>query len=180
MKQLFRFIATVAAIIGTGTLHIAWITIFPYPLNLINIATIALVYLLLTRRVTAAIATAFAVGVVIELYSVTPFGLLLGALIVALLVGAFLAMRVLTTNSFWGGVALCLLMVVINRLTFMGFFVIMGLVSGAGAQLSVQTVESMAGEGIMTTIAAAVLFAILPLPHRIATVHVTTPYVTHI
>ncbi|MEK7481599.1 MAG: hypothetical protein AAB633_02575 [Patescibacteria group bacterium] len=179
MKALFRAIAIIAAIIGTSTLHIAWVTIFPYPLNLINIATIALVYLLLTRRVTAAIATAFSVGVIIELYAITPFGLLLGAFIVALLAGTFFAMRVLTTNSFWGSVALCLVMVVVNRLTFIALLIIVGLISGAGAQLSVQAVESMVAEGMMTTVAAALLFAALPLPHRVATVRVARPYGIH-
>lgn len=176
MKPLLRIIFAIVAIIATSTLHIAWITVFPYPLNAINIVTIALVYLLLMRRVPAAIATAFAVGITIELYAVTPFGLLSGALMAALLISAFFASRILTTNSFWGSVALCLFMVVVNRVTFMGLLTLVGLIRGAGAAVSLQLVESMATEGIMTTVAAAALFAFLPLPHRTATIHVATQY----
>lgn len=176
MKPLLRTAFAVAVIIATSILHIAWITVFPYPLSVINIVAIALVYLLLMRRFSAALATAFAVGITIELYAVTPFGLLLGALLLALLASAFLASRILTTNSFWGSVALCLFMVMVNRVAFVGFLTIALLLQGAETPLSLPLFESLLAEGLMTTIAAAVLFALLPLPHRTATVHIPTSY----
>lgn len=176
MKPLLRTIFALAIIVVITTLHIAWIMIFPYPFNTLNVIIIALVYLLLMHRIAVAIAMAFIAGITIELYAVTPFGLLLGALLLALLVSAFFASRVLTTNSFWGSVTLCLFMVVINRLAVMAFLFVMGFVQGEGGTFSLQLLESMVAEGVMTTLTAAVLFALLPLPHRTATVRIATPY----
>lgn len=176
MKPFLRAVLAIAAIIAITTLHIAWVTVFPYPISALNIITIALVYLLLVRRIAVALAAAFAVGLTIELYAVTPFGLLLGALLIAFIASAFFASRILTTNSFWGSVALCFFMVVVNRITFVVLLTIVGFTQGEVAAVSLQFMESMIAEGIVTTIAAAVLFALLPLPHRVTTVRITTSY----
>lgn len=173
---MFRSFLATLAIVGTGALHIAWTSVMPYPLNTVHITMIVLVYLLLTKRTILAIATACSVGFIIELYAVTPFGLLLGSLLGALLVGAFLAFRAITTISLGGATALTFIMVVVSRIAFWILFGFVALANPAITLSLVSIIESIFVEGLTTTIVATLLFALLPLAHRQPTVRVEKPY----
>lgn len=165
---MIKTILAICAIVGISALHIALVSVLPAPLNTVNITVVALVYLLLTRRTALAIATAISVGFIMELYAVTPFGLLLTSLLATLLMGAYLTSRILTTVSFGGAVTLTFFMVMTARLSFITI-----------TMPSFQFIESMFIEGVTTTVIAAVVLWFMPLPHHQPTLAVKTTYVSH-
>lgn len=175
---MIKTILAISAIIGISTLHIAIVSVLPAPLNTINITVVALVYLLLTGRTALAIATAISVGFIMELYAVTPFGLLLASLMMTLMVGAYLTSRILTTVSFGGAVTLTFFMVMTARLSFWALFGATALVSSTIIMPSFKFIESMFIEGVTTTAIAAALFWFLPLPHHQPTLTIKNNYVS--
>ncbi|MEK7102593.1 MAG: hypothetical protein AAB579_01950 [Patescibacteria group bacterium] len=163
---MVKIILAIGAIVGISTLHIALVSVLPAPLNTVNIPVVALVYLLLTKRTTLAIATAISVGFIMELYAVTPFGLLLTSLVTTLLAGMFLTSRILTTVSFGGAMTLTFFMVMAARFSFWALLGAIALVNPAIAMPSFQFVESLLIEGMLTTAIAAAVFWFIPLPHH--------------
>lgn len=176
--MIIKTILAIGAIIGISALHIAIVSVLPAPLNTVNITVVALVYLLLTKRTALAIATAISVGFIMELYAVTPFGLLLASLLATLLVGAHLTSRILTTVSFSGAVTLTFFMVMTARLSFWALFGTTALVSPSITLPSFQFIESMFIEGVTTTAIAAVLLWFIPLPHHQPTLTIKNKYVS--
>lgn len=173
---MIKTILAIGAIVVISTLHIALVSVLPAPLNTVNITVVALVYLLLTRRTALAIATAVSIGFIMELYAVTPFGLLLASLLATFLVGAYLTSRILATVSFGGAVTLTFFMVMTARLSFWALFGVVALVSPTITMPSFRFIGSLFIEGVTTTAIAAVLFWFLPLPHHQPTLVIPRSY----
>lgn len=173
-----KIIISICAIVCISALHIAIVSVLPSPFNTVNITVVALVYLLLTKRTTLAIASAISVGFIMELYAVTPFGLLLASLLASLLVGAYLTSRILTTISFGGAITLTFFMVITARFSFWALFGAAALASPAITAPSFQFIKLMFIEGAITTAIAAILLKFIPLPHRQPTLTIKTTYVS--
>lgn len=115
---MFRILIYIIAIIGISALHIATVSILPFPYNTVNITIIAIALLILINRTTLAVSVALFIGFVTELYAITPFGFLISALIISLLIGILVATHVITTITFTGSTILILIMTLINRVSF--------------------------------------------------------------
>jgi len=161
-------------IILVSALHIATVTIFPYPFNTVNITIIALVFLLLTGRTKLSIIITIIMGVVVELYAVTPFGALLAALLASLMVGIFMASHIITTLSFLGGVALTFGMVVCYRLFFVMLFSIYALRDETITLSITQALGSIASETIATTFVGALFIGIYTIRNQRASARIKT------
>lgn len=154
---MLRIILSTIFIIAISALHIAIVTVFSYPFNTVNVTIIAMVFLLMTRRTNLSIAITLFMGTIIDLYAVTPFGVLLVALIISLIVGIALSSYVITTISFLGGVILTLTMVVCYRISFMLFFGLYALSHEEVVLPFVQALQHVAAEAFTTTLIAALL-----------------------
>ena len=157
---MFRILIYLLAIIGISSLHIAAASIIPFPYNSINVTVLALGFLVLTHKTNLAIAVALFMGIVIELYAVTPFGLLLSALMVSLFIGTTLATRAITTLTLPGSILLILIMVLAYRVSFFIFIGIQTVSSDATAMPLVQTIQSITAETVATTFSAALILGL--------------------
>ncbi|OGL88396.1 hypothetical protein A3H75_01805 [Candidatus Uhrbacteria bacterium RIFCSPLOWO2_02_FULL_51_9] len=152
-----RLLLAILAVIGIVALHITLATTLPWPFSALNITVIALAYLLLTRHATLAIATAFCMGIVMELYAVTPFGVLVTSLVVALTLGSIIASYLITTISPLGMIAVTFTMAVTYRICFL---VLIGIIALSGKQVAISTgqaLEMIATEGLTTTALMALI-----------------------
>lgn len=161
-----RLLLAALAVIAIVALHIALATTLPWPFSTLNITIIALVYFLLTRHTALAITTAFSMGIIMELYSLTPFGVLMTALIIALMVGSVMASYLVTTVSPLGMIAVTFTMVAVYRICFL---IVVGIISFSGKQASVsltQAFKIIATECLMTTALMALIVGGLALLRR--------------
>lgn len=152
-----RLALAILAVIAIVAIHIALATTLPWPFSALNITMIALVYLLLTRHASLAVATAFCMGMIMELYAVTPFGVLITSLIMALIIGSVIASYLVATISPLGIIAVTFAMVATYRICFL---VLVGIVALSGKHVAVsvqQALEIIATEGIVTTALVALL-----------------------
>lgn len=152
-----RPLLAIFAVIAIVALQIALASILPWPLSALNITIIALVYMLLTRHATLAIATAFCMGIIMELYAVTPFGVLITSLIVALTLGSIMASYLITTISPLGMIAVTFTMVATYRVCFL---VLVGIIALSGKQVAIsigQALEMIVTEGLTTTALLALM-----------------------
>lgn len=101
-----------------GALHIAFSSVAPYPLNTINVSILLIAFMVITRRFRLALFTAMLMGILMELYAVTPFGILLGSMVTSVSAGLLLATTLLSTLQLLGGALLIAAMTAIFRAAF--------------------------------------------------------------
>ncbi len=155
-----RLFLAMLAVVAITALHIALATTLPWPFSTMNITMIALVYFLLSRHVSLAITTAFCMGIIMELYALTPFGVLITSLMIALIVGSVIASYLVTTISPLGMIAVTFAMVATYRICFL---VLVGIMAFSGKQIAVsvqQAFEIIATEGVTTTALVTLLVGV--------------------
>lgn len=171
---MLRAIAYLLILIIIGAIHITVVSVLPEPYNMINITVLALGLLILSGRLSLAVFLALFMGLLNELYAVTPFGLLMVALLLTLIVGRFVATRLITTLNFLGSIALILVMSLTYRLSFIALHGVL-LATSEGSLALAHAVQQAAVEAGLTTALCAIVIALYlwQTRHRRSTIHGT-------
>lgn len=102
--------------LGVGALHVAFTSVAPYPLNNIQVSLLLIALMIVTRRYRLALFTTMLMGIVMELYAITPFGIILTSMVASVSAGLIIATTLLSTLQLLGGVLLIAAMTAIFRI----------------------------------------------------------------
>ncbi len=104
--------------LGVGALHMGFSSTAPYPLNAINVSLLLIALMVISTRYRLALFTTMLMGVLMELYAITPFGLVLSSMVISVSGGMIIATTLLSTLQLSGGVLLIASMTALFRASF--------------------------------------------------------------
>src|SRR3990167_8100335 len=118
MRYLFQSLKAVGGCILIAALHMGALYLFPYPLNKINVIFSFLVLAILWTDSGVIVWVAFLLHFFIELYALSPFGIVLFAGTMATLMLFWLYRNVFINRSFVAVVSLSLTAIVLYRVLY--------------------------------------------------------------
>ncbi len=118
MRTVFRVLAIFGAILFLAALHIGSSYILPHPWSKINIIFIVLILFLLWKDTGSVIWLAFFVHFLIELYTTTPFGVVLFSSTISMLLSFWLYKNLFTNRSWYAATGLLFFTMITYRLIY--------------------------------------------------------------
>lgn len=167
MKDLIRILLIIIgmAMIVAGQLIVAYL--LPYPFNNLNVIFFALTLYLIFRESGLVVYLALGVHFLVELYTVSPFGIVLYSATVAFLFGYWMYRSVFTNKSWFSAFALSFLMLTLYRLLYILLGYIFELFSDQTIYLGSNVWRSFGYEIALTTISIAFgVFLVNKISHR--------------
>ncbi|MBD3311725.1 MAG: hypothetical protein GF349_04535 [Candidatus Magasanikbacteria bacterium] len=118
MKLLFQFLLALVGIIILSILNIGLSYILPYPWSKINIIFAALILLMVWWESGFIVWVAFLSFFIIELFAVTPFGLILFSSTVSILISYWFYQLIFTNQSWYTAISLSFFSIFLYRLIY--------------------------------------------------------------
>lgn len=118
MRYLFQAFKVVVGCILIAIIHMAFLYLFPYPLNKINVIFMFLVLAMLWTDSGIIVWVSFLLHFFIELYALTPFGIVLFSGTIAILMLFWLYRNVFINRSFVAVVSLSATAILLYRLLY--------------------------------------------------------------
>ena len=121
MKKLFSFGTTILLILGSITVHLSIINLFPYPFNYINILFVIMIWPLIFSEKKRLLTLAVPLTFFMELFSSAPFGINIVSIICSLIFVRWLLLNLFTNRSIYIVFLAGLFVTITYRLLFMLF-----------------------------------------------------------
>lgn len=118
MRYLFQALKVVGGCILVAIIHMAFLYLFPYPLNKINVIFMFLVLAMLWTDSGIVVWVSFLLHFFIELYALTPFGIVLFSGTIATLMLFWLYRNVFINRSFVAVVSLSAAAILLYRFLY--------------------------------------------------------------
>ncbi len=122
MTWLKRTAIVGLSVVGVVFVHLATNAVLPAPWNQVNMVFVFLIFFLLFEESGTVVWIAFSVHFFIELYAVSPFGILLFSGTISTLLSFWLYQYFFTNQSWYTAAALSLLAIVIYRSIYTALF----------------------------------------------------------
>jgi len=152
MKKFLVFFGVIVFMLLTVLLYLAVSYLFPYPYSKMNILFIVLLLVLVWRQSGYVVWMSFFLHFLIELYTLTPFGVVLFSSTISILGAYWLSENVLTNRSWLSTVFLGIMTMTTYRILY--------LVALLTARLFSSSVD-IVWSGLATTFAWELLFTVL-------------------
>lgn len=120
MRSFITLLGIALGIVVLAILNLSVAYLLPYPLNKLNIIFAIVIVLIMVRGVGVMVWVTFFSHFLIELYTVTPFGVTLFAATIAVLLSFWLYETVVTNRSWYAALALSVCAITLYRLLYLG------------------------------------------------------------
>ena len=127
MKAILQLLAVFGGIVFLVALHVGSSYILPYPWSKVNLILTALILVMMWRNTGLIVWIAFFAYFFIELYTTTPFGVVLFSGTISILLTYWLYKHWFTNRSWYSATALCFFSLTIFRLIYMVCLVLLGI-----------------------------------------------------
>ena len=156
MRDLVRVLLIIIglALIVVGQLIATYL--LPYPFSNLNVIFFALTLYLIFRESGIVVYLSLGVHFLVELYTVSPFGIVLYSATVSFLLGYWMYRSIFTNKSWFSALALSSLMLTMYRLLYILLGYIFELFSNQPVFLGINILRSFAYEIIITTFAITI------------------------
>ncbi len=118
MRLLLRFLIILILVVFLVLVHMAASSLLPYPLNAINSVMAVCLLIMMRKEEGLVVWVSFFCHFVIELYTKTPFGILLAAGTMSLLLGYWLYGYIFSNQSWYAALALSVIVMAMYRIIY--------------------------------------------------------------
>ena len=161
MQSIINFIKLIALAIILIFLHYVVSYLFPPPFNNLNIIFVAVILFIMGWESSASIWLAFIFNFFIELYSATPFGLVIVSNVVSVALVYMLYVYIFTNRSWYSAVALSSIAIVFYRIIYSILFISLNF-SSVGLSIGWETVAvSYFWELLLTAVVSGLAVLVL-------------------
>lgn len=164
MQLILRLLAYAFALISMTILHLGVSYILPSPWSHVNSLFIVLSLILFARNSGSVIWMAFFAHLLIELYTTTPFGIVLYTSTIAMVIGYWLSVAVITNRSWYSLSLLTGMILLVYRLGYMLLLAVTQIVTNNRYNWSALLAD-LGWEWVFTTITVTIIAIILRLAH---------------
>ena len=123
MKNILRFLSHICLTVFVLIAHIAVVYLLPFPFSAVNTIFVFLILFLLIRESGVVVWLAFFSHFLLEFYMTTPFGVVLYASTISLLIVFWLYHRLFTNRSWYTALALGALTSLLYRMLYVGILI---------------------------------------------------------
>ncbi len=127
MRHWISLAISILGLIGISIIHISAAFILPYPWSKINILFVFFIILLLWRHSGLIIWLVFFTHLFIELFAISPFGIMLFSSTIAFLLGYWLYQFFFTNRSWYAAVALSSFIIISYRIFYILIIIILNI-----------------------------------------------------
>lgn len=121
MEWIIKFLKHAFLVVSLATAQLAAVSLFGASAAYFNIVVVAIVFASIAYRASLAIGYAFALGLILDLFSPLPFGSILFALLAAIFIVNGLSTRLLTNRSFYALMILTAVALMVFKIMIFAF-----------------------------------------------------------
>jgi len=122
MPAWLKFILVIFFLVLITSLHVGLVYLLPYPFSKINILFCFFILILLWKNSGTVVWMVFFSHFLIELFTVSPFGIILFSSVIAFLISYWLYQNVFTNRSWYAALALSVFTLIVYRIIFIILF----------------------------------------------------------
>lgn len=162
MKSFFiRLIQRFGIVLIIAMIHLIVPLVLPQPWSSINIIFIFLILFMLRQGTGAVVWVAFGAAFFTELYAAAPFGIILFALTISMLLSYWLFQYVFTNRSWYAAMAACLCGLTIYRILYTGLIFVTQWIAHLPSAPLLFLLQAYGWEAVLTTSLTGFLYLIL-------------------
>jgi len=163
IKIILKAIAALGGVLTIFIAHIAMVNFLPFPINRINLIYMALVWLVISKGTTSAIWLALVLSFLTEIFSSTPFGVNMAALILSLIFLDWFLLTIFTNHSWYMVFFSGLVGFISYRALGIIFLILAALMSHGAISLNYRLITDFLLEAALTSLALALTYLIASL-----------------
>lgn len=163
IARVVKVIAIVTLVILSVGLFISVRSLLTFPFSLINVVFIAITFLLFLTQPSYTLWYSFAVGFILELYALTPFGVLLVSLLTSVMLGSYAYQRLFTNVSFLSLVALLCVIIFAHRVVLLALTALFG--DPVGTTVAFETIH-LFWELVLNSVVLLLVYLLARAAHR--------------
>lgn len=160
MRGILKFVAILAAIIIGIMLHLGALYVLPFPFSQVHLLFVLLFLLLIITESGLVVWVSFFAHFIIELFSATPFGVLLFSGTISVLFMYWLSKEMFTHRSWISAVTLCAIGILGYRLIYVFAMLLQKFLFSFQFEF---IFEPFLWEVLFTTVLVACIYPVLPI-----------------
>ncbi|OGH70343.1 MAG: hypothetical protein A2754_00230 [Candidatus Magasanikbacteria bacterium RIFCSPHIGHO2_01_FULL_47_8] len=163
IKIILKVIATLGGILAIFIAHSAVVNFLPFPINRINIVYMALLWLTVNKGTATVIWLALILSFLTELFSSTPFGVDMAALLMSLIFLNWFLLNIFTSHSWYTVFFSGLIGFICYRVLGLLFLVLAMIVGHGSLSFNYRLITNFLLEAALTSLTLTLLYLIASL-----------------